>query len=142
MKNFTVYIGTIKECLDIKNFKKDGDYTFRPFFEMSTSTTSMQFGEEKPNTKTINEQAILIKNQHGHFYNYEITNSFIDNLRIVLDDYRDIISSNPIFDYDLFYDEESLVPYYQEQPKKLSFRKLKKDLLNDPRIKSGIEKNK
>lgn len=40
---------------------------------------------------------------------------------------------------DLFCIEETLTPYYEEQPKKLSFRKLKQDLLCDPRIKTGIE---
>jgi len=39
----------------------------------------------------------------------------------------------------LFFDKDSLIPYYEEQPKKLSFKKLKDDILLDPRIKTGIE---
>lgn len=135
MKNLTVYVGTIKKCLDVKNFKKDGKSTFIPDCEIGSIT----LGFSKPNVKTINEQAILIKNQFGHFYNYRLNNGFIDNLKIILDDSHSIIRSNPNHDNELFYDEESLVPYYDEQPKKLSFRKLRNDLLCDPRIKSGIE---
>lgn len=139
MQNLTVYIGTIKKCLDIKNYKKDGESTFIPEFEIGTSTTSITMGTAKPNAKTINEQAILIENQYGHFYNYKLNNSFIDNLKIILDDNRNIIKSIPTKDNEIFYNKESLVPYYSEQPKKLSFRKLKKDLLCNPRIKTGIE---
>lgn len=50
-----------------------------------------------------------------------------------------LIRSTPKKDGEIFYDKDSLVPYYEEEPKKLSFRKLKKDLLNDVRIKTGIE---
>ena len=139
MKNLTVYIGKTKKCLDIKKFEKDGDYTFIPHFEISSSRSSMQMGESRRNIVTINEQAILIENQYGHFYNYKLTNSFIDNLKIILDDSRNIIKSTPSKNDEIFYDKESLVPYYSEQPKKLSFRKLKNDLLIDPRIKTGIE---
>lgn len=139
MKNLTVYIGTTKKCLDIKNLKKDGEYTFIPHFEISSCHSSMQMGHSKRNVITINEQAILIQNQYGHFYNYKLNNNFIDNLKIILDDSRNIIRSTPSKNDEIFYDKESLVPYYNEQPKKLSFRKIKNDLLMDPRIKTGIE---
>ena len=139
MKNITVYIGTTKKCLDVKNFKKDGEYTFIPDFEISSSRSSMQMGHARRNIITINEQAILIENQYGNFYNYKLTNNFIDNLKIILDDSRNIIRSTPSKNDEIFYDKESLVPYYSEQPKKLTFRKLKNDLLIDPRIKTGIE---
>lgn len=134
MKNLTVYIGKTKKCLDIKKFEKDGEYTFIPDFEIGSWNSILQMGQSIKNVKTINEQAILIQNQYGHFYNYKINNSLIDNLKIVLDNSRDIIRSIPSKDNEIFYDKESLVPYYSEQPKKLSFRKLKKDLLMDPRI--------
>lgn len=139
MRNLTVYIGTIKKCLDIKNYKKDGESTFIPEFQIGTSTTSITMGTAKPNVKTINNQAILIENEYGHFYNYELSNGVIDNLKIILDDSSNIINSTPNYNDELFYDEKSLVPYYEEQPKKLSFRKLKNDLLCDSRIKTGIE---
>lgn len=139
MKNLTIYIGTIKKCLDIKNYNKDGDYTFSPDCEISTSCSKMEFGFNRPNTVVINDQAILIENGYGHFYNYKLDNGFIDNLKIILDDGPSIINSKPKHNDELFYDKSSLVPYYEEQPKKLSFRKLRNDLLSDPRIKSGIE---
>ena len=47
--------------------------------------------------------------------------------------------NEPKQDNDLFYNDNTLVPYYMEQSKVLSLRKLKKDLLKDPRIKTGIE---
>lgn len=139
MKNLTVYIGTIKKCLNLKAYTKDGDYTFISDGEMSTSSSKMVSGYNRPNTKIINDQAIIIENAYGHFYHYKPTNGFIDNLNIILDTKEGFIKSTPKKDDELFFDKDSLIPYYEEQPKKLSFRKLKNDLLLDSRIKTGIE---
>lgn len=138
MKNLTVYVGTIKRCLDLEGYKRDGDSTFLPDWEMSTGTSTILSGFSKPNTKIVKEQAILIKNKHDNFYEFKLTNTFFDNLKIIFNLWN-CLYNKPWFNDELFYDEKSLVPYYEEQPKKLSFRKLKNDLLCDPRIKTGIE---
>lgn len=133
MKNLTVYVGTVKRCLDLENYKKDGDSTFIPDCEFG----SIQMGFAKPNTETINNQAILIQ-KNNHFYEFKITNTFFDNFKIIFD-LGNCMWSKPYNNGDLFCVKETLTPYYEEQPKKLSFRKLKQDLLYDSRIKTGIE---
>jgi len=138
MKNVTVYIGTIKKCLYPKQYQKDGEITFIPEFESIT----MQMGYDRKNTEEIDKQAILIKDGYNHYYQYKLTNSFIDNMKIRIKNVNSALLGKPLFKDDLFVDEKTLIPYYDEQPKSLSLRKLKRDIIMDPRIKSGIEKNK
>lgn len=99
---------------------------------------SITLGYLKPNIKTINDRAILIKNKYNSFYEFKLTNNFFDNIKIIFDS-NDCLYNTPICNDEIFYDEDTLVPFYEEQPKVLNLRKLKKDLLQDPRIKTGIE---
>lgn len=135
IKNAKVYVGTIKECLDVNNYKRNGDSTFIPEMECG----NIQMGFSKSNTKEINNQAILIKTKTDNVYEFKLTNTFLDNLKILFDLGTYSISKEPDFNGEIFYVEKTLTPYYEEQPKKLTLRKLRKDLLLDPRIKSGIE---
>lgn len=61
MKNLTVYVGTIKKCLNLEAYENDGEHTFLPDWEISTSCSKILAGYSRPNTETINEQAILIQ---------------------------------------------------------------------------------
>lgn len=135
IKNAKAYIGTIKECLDIENYDKHGETTYIKDMELNSIT----FGYLKPNIKIINNQAILIKNKYNSFYEFKLTNSFFDNIKIIFDS-NNCLYNKPINDGEIFYDETTLVPYYNEQPKVLNLRKLKKDLLQDPRLKIKIDK--
>jgi len=134
MKNVTVYIGAIKKCLYPKAYQKDGDETFIPEFE--TRTTKM--GYMRKNIEEVNNQAILIKTENNLYYQFKLTNTFIDKTRIIFNNENYALTSKPKHDDDIFVDENSLIPYYEEQPKSLSLRKLKRDILIDPRIKTGI----
>ena len=138
MKNVIVYVGTIKKCLNYRGYKKDGDTSFVPLDCISTNTTKIVSGIEKSNVETINDQAILIKHSNNHFYEFKLTNTFKENLKIIFGDLDSAIKLEPESDGDLFLGREAF-PYYEEQPKRLSLRKLRMDLLMDPRIKSGIE---
>lgn len=71
-------------------------------------------------------------------YEFKLTNTFIDNLKIVFN-FGSYMLNEPQQDNDLFYHDNTLVPYYKEQPKIICLRKLKKELLKDSRIKTGIE---
>lgn len=140
MKNVTVYIGTIKKCLDLENYRIHGDNNGRIMVEERTATSaSLNRLITAFYTKTINEQAILIKDKNNLYYQYKLTNSFIDNMKIKTKSINSALLGKPLFPDDLFVDENTLIPYYEEQPKSLSLRKLKRDILIDPRIKTGIE---
>ena len=131
IKNAEVYIGTIKECIDVKKYKLYGDKRTVMATEWKTMTTKFQCGFQENYTKIINQQAIIIKTEDNELYEYKL--KLEDNIKL----------KNPIFSIltepedneDIFLDENTLVPYYEKQPKVLSLRKLKKDLLEDPNIK-------
>ena len=92
MKNVTVYIGTIKKCLYPKQYQKDGDITFIPEFESIT----MQMGYDRKNTEEIDKQAILIKDEYNHYYQYKLTNSFIDNMKIRIKSVNSALLGNTV----------------------------------------------
>ena len=132
MKNAVVYIGTIKKCLNFGKYQKHGEV--KPTLQLDreeskTMTVETYLGE--PICVPINRQAILIKDKNDNFYQFNFNNKWFNRLQLMLD--------YPIYTNDYYYDKKTLVPYYSEQSKRLSLRKLKKDLLNDPRIPMGIE---
>lgn len=135
MKNIAVYIGTIKSCLNYDNYKKDGDNTYKPYFEINHT----QFGFLLPNTKIISDQAILIKTKTNNMYRFRINSPILDGLKVLFDMEKHSIPNKPTNNDIIFYEEESLKPYYVEEPKNVSIRRLKRDLLYDARIKGGIE---
>ena len=135
MKNLTVYVGTIKRVLDLYHYNKHGEETCISIIETKTS----KIAEVQRNTKDINKQAILIKTKSDHIYQFKLSNTFKDNMRIIFDLDKYAIPNKPKEENEIFYDEETLVPYYNEQPKRLNLRKLRKDLLFDARIKTGID---
>ena len=138
MKNIKVYIGTIKLCLDINDYKKDGNSSFVPTECYGASKSKTIAGFRKPNVNIINNQAILIQDKNHNFYEFKLTNTFIENLKIVFKDPGSRIKLLPEKNGDIFIDSK-LTEYYDKQPKTLSLRKLRKDLLMDSRIKTGIE---
>ena len=139
MRNVEIYVGTIKKCLDLENYNKYGDKSEKIGWEERTKTTVTTSCITTNYTKTINDQAILIKTNLDYFYQFKLTNTFKENLKIVFQDPLSAIPTKPDDDSSIFVDENTLIPYYQEQPKTLTLRRLKRDLLQDPRIKTGIE---
>lgn len=139
MRNVEIYVGTIKKCLDLENYNKYGDKSEKIGWEERTKTTVTTSYITTNYTKTINDQAILIKTNLDYFYQFKLSNKFKENLKIVFQDPLSAIPTKPDDDSSIFVDENTLIPYYQEQPKTLTLRRLKRDLLQDPRIKTGIE---
>ena len=138
MKNIKVYVGTIKQCLDYNGYKKDGDTSFIPTECYGTSISKTIAGFRRYNIVIVNDQAIIIEDNDQNFYEFKLTNTFIENIKIVFKNPNSRLKLYPEKDGDIFMDK-TLTKYYDEQPKTLSLRKLKKDLLMDSRIKTGIE---
>ena len=134
MKNLTVYVGTIKKCLNLEEYKLNGDETFIT----ETQHSTIEIGLVECNTTIINKQAILIKNKTNNYYEFKLTNTLLDNINIILGLSKNVISNKPKQNDDIFVDESTLVPYYEKQPKVLSLRNLKNHLLYDLRIKNKI----
>ena len=130
MKNIIVYVGTIKKCLNINEYKKYGDKKWTLLLSKEeTNTTTAEFGIETPLAIPINEQAILIEKNGSK---YEFKNNVLSKLVIYLDLYWFSILKKPLFDNDYFYDEKTLIPYYENQPKRINLRKLRTDIKNNP----------
>lgn len=139
IKNAKVYIGTIKECLNISKYKLYGDQRKYMATEWNTMTTNFQSSIQENYTKNVNEQAIIIKTEDNDFYEYKLAYAIKNNTGIKLKNPIFSIPTKPEHTGSTFLDENTLVPYYEEQPKVLNLKKLRKDLLEDPRIKCGIE---
>ena len=135
MKNIVIYVGTIKKCLNYENYLKDGDNTFQPDFQINHTQHSFLIN----NTKIISDQAILIKTKTNNMYRFRINSPILDGIKIYFDIKKYSISNKPNSNHDIFYEENSLKPYYEKQPKKVKIKTLKHNLLNDARIKGGIE---
>ena len=117
MKNVVVYIGTIKKGVNFEEYQKYGEVY--PTLRLERICVP------------VNRQAILIKDKNDNFYQFDMTGKLFHKLHLILR-YPSYVSNQ-------YYDKNTLVPYYLDQPKRLSLRKLKKDLINDPRIPMGIE---
>lgn len=117
MKNVVVYIGTIKKVVNFEEYQKYGEVY--PTLRLERICVS------------VNRQAILIKDKKDNFYQFNMNGKLFNKLHLI-QRYPSYVSSQ-------YYDKNTLVPYYSEQPKRLSLRKLKRDLINDPRISIGID---
>ncbi|MBE6149826.1 MAG: hypothetical protein E7170_03805 [Firmicutes bacterium] len=135
MKKENIYVGKIAECKNVKRYLKDGERTFIPEFESRT----MQMGISFPNIELKNDQAILIKTKKGYINLRnikKISHAILVNMGFSLNEMRTI----PKKDGELFVLEDTLVPYYNKNTDKHVFvKQLRKQVLMDPRIKSGIE---
>lgn len=132
MKNAVVYIGTIKKCLNFEDYQKYGEV--KPTLQLDREESKTMVVENHLDDSIcvpINRQAVLIKDKNDNFYQFDMNGKLFHRLHLVLK-YPSYVSNQ-------YYDKNTLVPYYSEQPKRLSLRKLKKDLINDPRISIGIE---
>lgn len=135
MKRKDIYVETLMKCKHAKDYLKDGNTTFIPEMEMK----SVQIGSSRLNVEKINSQAIFIKVGEGYICLNQL-NSFKEDMLVNMGFDINVIYTKPLEDGDLFVLEETLIPYFNENTKKdIYVGQLRKRLLLDPRIKSGIE---
>lgn len=133
MNRCDIYVGVVKKCLDVKNYKKYGENYFIKEFK----TKSMTIGQELPTVSVYNDEAILIKTSNGYVDIYNVDGLFAEKR---IEKNKCIMPIEPSYDGQLFVDESSLLPYYLDKTnKKIHVKKIKKDLYLDSRIKGGIE---
>lgn len=129
MNKNDIYVGTIKKCLDLDKYKKYGKSFLEPMSKPDLNSTII----------VHIEQAILIKTTHGYVRIEDLGRLFVNTkLKYELFDY--ILFDEPEQSGDLFVDNSTLIPYYNEKVDTyISVKTLKKQLLLDSRIKGGIE---
>ena len=134
-----IFVGNIIECIK---------YQIHPKCIINDGITVDTFGNTEIETTPYRENVILIKiidNPAGYIALDDIKNIF---------DYKEIynqitengyymggiiMSNYPSDKGDKYIDEGSLKSYYQDEKGKVKVKQIKKDVLLDPRIKSGIE---
>lgn len=136
MKRRDILVGTIKKCKDIHNYKKFGETRRMPEF----ATKSIKFWTTFDYVDTITEQAILIKVSDTKYIWLKALTSIADEILVNLGLPIKVLNTEPSEDGELYIDDKNLIPYYENDiDKNIHIRKLKRDVLVDPRIKGGIE---
>jgi len=134
-----IYIGTIKKVRNYHTYKTYGEWEFVPEFQ----TATICIGSSIPTFDILSKQAILIKMDEHKYVWLDDIRSFVDEIIINFGLLNNkIMHTLPTEDKPIYVDEASLVPYYPEMQRKnqkLKVKKLKKDVLLDPRIPQGIE---
>lgn len=136
LKNCDVYVGTIKKCDDFYNYEKYGEK--KEYYELIVG--SIRFGEVRQYVTKVDEQAILIKVNDDQYVWIKSLTNFVDEVLVDLGIAINTIKTFPTEDDELFVDRSTLVPYFENfRDQKLKVKKLKREVLLDPRIKCGIE---
>lgn len=135
MNKSDIYVGTIKRCIDIENYKKFGEEYSIPEVKIS----SMELGILMPTIDIVSEGVVLVKTSKGYIKLRDIYGLFVDN-RLDKGKIKRVLPIEPVENFDLYVDEESLKPYYTEAlEEKIKVKNLKDEVLYDCRIKCGIE---
>lgn len=136
MNTNQIYVGTIKKCGNVYLYKKYGEERYAGDFTIGHT----EYGHIESYTDIINNQAILIKIDINKYVWLKQINTVKDQFLTNIGLPVKVINASPEHDNDLFVDENSLIPYFSnEESKNISVGKLKKKVLIDPRIKTGIE---
>ena len=136
MNTNQIYIGTIKKCRNIYLYEKHGEKRYIGDFIINHT----ECGYIDNIVETITDEAILIKTNTNKYVWLNQIESLKDEILLEIGLPNKIINNLPIKDNDLFVDESTLIPYFQnETDKNISIGKLKKKVLTDPRLKLGIE---
>ena len=136
MNTNQIYIGTIKKCKNVYLYENHGEKRYIGDFIINHT----ECGYIDNIVETITDEAILIKTNTNKYVWLNQIESLKDEILLEIGLPNKIINSLPIKDNDLFVDESTLIPYFQnEKDKNISIGKLKKKVLTDPRLKLGIE---
>lgn len=136
MNTNQIYIGTIKKCKNVYLYENHGEKRYIGDFIINHT----ECGYIDNIVETITDEAILIKTNTNKYVWLNQIESLKDEILLEIGLPNKIINSLPIKDNDLFVDESTLIPYFQNKTdKNISIGKLKKKVLTDPRLKLGIE---
>lgn len=136
MKKSQVFVGTIKRCNNFYCYEKYGEEKY--FADCRVGHT--EFGTLSRYVDIIDEQAILIKVAEDEYIYLKSLKNPLEEILVDLKIYNKTITTYPSEDNELFVEEDTLVPYFENKDdKNIGVKSLKRTLLLDPRIKGGIE---
>ena len=134
MNTNQIFVGTIKKCNNVYLYERYGEERYAGDFVICNT----EYGHIENYTDMITDQAILIKMNETEYVWLKQIQTIKDQILTNLGHPSKVINTFPSHNGDLFVDEQSLIPYFENE-KNISVGKLKKKVLIDPRIKSGIE---
>ena len=137
MKKEDIFVGTIKQCLNVYGYKNNGDSAYVKEMVLG----SMSIGTRIHYTEKITSKAILIKYDEERYIWLNALNSLQEDLLVTCGFPVKVIKTTPEHDKDLFVDTSCpLVPYYKKDlHKRTNVMRLRKEISLDPRIPGGIK---
>lgn len=132
MKDYNIFIGTIKKCNNIYCYEKYGEERYVGDCIIGHT----EVGEIHRYVDTITENAILIKVGKKYIW-LDLLTTFTEEFLVNLGIPINAFNTFPSTDNELFVDEESLAPYFENtEDKNLSVKGLKKEISRSQ--KNGI----
>lgn len=141
MKKENIFVGEIRKCIDYESYLKHGENYYIADFELKSKTSKIEFGTSISTYKIIKENAILIKINDDRYIWLDTVLNPIDALFVDLGFNFDSLDTKPTEKNMVYVSSSSLKSYYdkEEQNQKIRVKKLKHDVLLDPRLPLGIE---
>lgn len=137
IKKEDIFIGTIKLCKNFNKYKVYGDIS--PDCIIGTLTTRIEVGGT-PNVDIICSDAVLIKVDEDKYVWFKTNDSIAEEILFNLGLYGKVLTICPSYDEMLYVEKGTLKSYYENpNDEKISSRKLKKELLKDPRLPGRIQ---
>lgn len=124
IKKENIFIGQVLECASLDRYKRDGEKSIIPSFQIGSMTESEVFN----NIKIVDNYALLIRQDECYLY-------------VSVSGKKALLNTSPSDENRFYVNESSLKSYYdiKEHNKKISQRKLVKEYIYDPRIPIGID---
>lgn len=128
MKRSDIYKGTIKRCENLHCYEKYGEEHYCLDFLIEHT----EFGAVEKYTSIVTEEAILIKVSENKVIWLDNIINRKEELLVDLGFDINVINSLPTSSEELFFDKESLTPYFNsKEDKKINVKTLKKTIMLD-----------
>lgn len=107
MKNYDVYVGTIRKCINVDGYKKYGNI----------NNKINEYNDGEVFARVYEADAILLKAKNGYVWLKDVTNAVEETLT-ELGVFNKALPDYPLNDDDLFVEINSLRPFYMDDEKK------------------------
>ena len=110
MYSQNIFIGTIKKCKNVYWYEKYGEEHIIGDFQIG----HCEVGTIHKYVDTINDHAVLIKVDESKYIWVDLLTNKIEELLVNIGIPINAISTVPLYDGELFVDEKTLVPVFEE----------------------------
>ena len=115
MNSKDIFVGTVKECSDIRAYKEYGEELYIPDFVLGKT----EFGTTYKYVKVVDDKAVLIKVDEKNYIWLDMLESRMDEFLVNLGIAVKTIGTSPSCSGQLYVDAQTLEPYFEEEIDKL-----------------------